>query len=167
MLTKITRQPFKRIERSSMVLDLFHSNVCDLHGWPIIGGKKYFVTFIDDCTRFCYVYLMHSKGEVLDKFKKFKAHVELQHETFIKCFRNDRGGEFYHSNFFESTSIVHQTTTPYSPQQNGIAERKNRVLEEMVNTMLSYSGLSRGYWGEAMLTACYILNREFLIKGTR
>jgi hypothetical protein len=79
MLTKITRQPFKNIERSSKVLDLIHSDVCDLHGWPTIGGKKYFVTFIDDCTRFCYVYLMHSKDEVLDKFKIFKAQVELQH----------------------------------------------------------------------------------------
>ena len=59
-------------------------------------GKKYFATFIDDCTRFCYVYLMHSKDEVLDKFKMFKAQVVLQHETFIKCFRNNRGGEFYH-----------------------------------------------------------------------
>lgn len=91
MLTKITRQPFKSVERSSKVLDLIHSDVCDLHGWPTIGGKKYFVTFIDDYSRFCYVYLMHSKNEVLDKFKIFKAQVELQHETFIKCFRSDRG----------------------------------------------------------------------------
>ena len=159
MLTKITRQPFKSVKRSSRVLDLIHSDVCDLHGWPTIGGKKYFVTFIDDCTRFCYVYLMHSKDEVLDKFKMFKAQVELQHETFIKCFRSDRGGEFYHPNYFESTGIVHQITAPYTPQQNGIAERKNRTLVEMVNAMLSYSGLSKGYWGEAMLTACYILNR--------
>src|ERR1044072_7045615 len=89
MLTKITRQPFKKIERSSKVLDLIHSDVCDLHGWPTIGGKKYFVTFIDDCSRFCYVYLMHSKDEVLDKFKIFKEQVELQHETFIKCFRRN------------------------------------------------------------------------------
>jgi hypothetical protein len=102
---------------------------------------------------------MHSKDEVLDKFKIFKAQVELQHETFIKCFRSDRGGEFYHPDYFESTGIVHQTTALYSPQQHGIAERKNRVLEERVNAMLSYSGLSKGYWGEAMLTACYILNR--------
>jgi hypothetical protein len=159
MLTKITRQPFKSVKRSSRVLDLIHSDVCDLHGWPTIGGKKYFVTFIDDCTRFCYVYLMHSKDEVLDKFKIFKAQVELQHETFIKCFRSDRGGEFYHPSYFESTGIVHQVTAPYTPQQNGIAERKNRTLVEMVNAMLSYSGLSKGYWGEAMLTACYILNR--------
>jgi hypothetical protein len=79
-------------------------------------GKKYFVTFIDDCTRFCYVYLMHSKYEVLDKFKMFKVQVVLQHETFIKCFRSDKGGEFYQS-YFESTSIVHQVTAPYTPPE--------------------------------------------------
>nr|GEX94037.1 zinc finger, CCHC-type [Tanacetum cinerariifolium] len=55
--------------------------------------------------------------------------------------------------------IIHETTAPYTPQQNGVAERKNRALKEMVNSMLSYSGLSEGFWGEAMLTACYLLNR--------
>jgi len=55
--------------------------------------------------------------------------------------------------------IIHQTTAPYTPQQNGVAERKNRTLKEMVNFMLSYSGLSEGFWGEAMLIACYLLNR--------
>ena len=55
--------------------------------------------------------------------------------------------------------IFHETTAGYSPQLNGVAERKNRTLQEMVNSMLSYSGLSEGFWGEAMLTACHILNR--------
>ncbi|GJV00991.1 zinc finger, CCHC-type containing protein [Tanacetum coccineum] len=55
--------------------------------------------------------------------------------------------------------IIHETIAPYTPQQNGVAERKNRALKEMVNSMLSYSGLSEGFWGEAMLTACYLLNR--------
>nr|GEV43987.1 zinc finger, CCHC-type [Tanacetum cinerariifolium] len=55
--------------------------------------------------------------------------------------------------------IIHETTAPYTPQQNGVTERKNRALKEMVNSMLSYSGLSEGFWGEAILTACYLLNR--------
>nr|KAJ0219327.1 hypothetical protein LSAT_V11C300123560 [Lactuca sativa] len=61
--------------------------------------------------------------------------------------------------YFESTGIIHQTTAPYTPQQIGVAERKNRILKEMVNSMLSYFGLSEGFWGETMLTTCYILNR--------
>nr|GEV59244.1 zinc finger, CCHC-type [Tanacetum cinerariifolium] len=63
---------------------------------------------------------------------------------------------------FKSVGIIHETTAPYTPQQNGISERKNKVLKEMVNSMLSYSGLSQGFWGEAMLTACYLLNK---VKG--
>ncbi|GJR74347.1 zinc finger, CCHC-type containing protein [Tanacetum coccineum] len=61
--------------------------------------------------------------------------------------------------YFQSVGIIHETTAPYTPQQNDISERKNIVLKEMVNSMLSYSSLSQGFWGEAMLTACYLLNR--------
>ncbi|GJY59617.1 zinc finger, CCHC-type containing protein [Tanacetum coccineum] len=69
-----------------------------------------------------------------------------------------RGGEYYDPVFFQSVGIIHETTTPYTPQQNGVAERKNKALKEMVNSLLSYSGLSEGFWREAMLTACYLLN---------
>ncbi|GJZ25882.1 zinc finger, CCHC-type containing protein [Tanacetum coccineum] len=109
--------------------------------------------------QFCYVYLLHSKDEALDKFKVFKTEVELQQGSQIKRFRTDRGGEYMDTLYFQSVGIIHETTAPYTPQQNGISERKNRVLKEMVNSMLSYSGLSQGFWGEAMLTACYLLNR--------
>ncbi|GJX19044.1 zinc finger, CCHC-type containing protein [Tanacetum coccineum] len=112
-----------------------------------------------DTEKFCYVYLLHSKDEALDKFKVFKTEVELQQGSQIKRLRTDRGGEYIDTLYFQSVGIIHETTAPYTPQQNGISERKNRVLKEMVNSMLSYSGLSQGFWGEAMLTACYFLNR--------
>ncbi|GKF72059.1 zinc finger, CCHC-type containing protein, partial [Tanacetum coccineum] len=85
--------------------------------------------------------------------------VELQQGSLIKRFRTDRGGEYMDTLYFQYVGIIHETTAPYTPQQNGISERKNRVLKEMVNSMLSYSRLSQGFWGEAMLTACYLLNR--------
>ncbi|GJR92959.1 zinc finger, CCHC-type containing protein [Tanacetum coccineum] len=159
MLTKITRQPFKDIKRNSILLELIHSDLCDFHATPSIGNKKYVVTFIDDASRFCYVYLLHAKDEALDKFKIYKTEVELQQNNLIKTLRTDRGGEYYDPSYFQSVGIIHQTTAPYTPQQNGVSERKNRALKEMVNSMLSYSGLSEGFWGEAMLTACYLLNR--------
>lgn len=159
MLTKITRQPFKEVNRESKVLQLIHSDLCDFHATPSLGNKKYVITFIDDASRYCYVYLLHSKDEALDKFKIYKQEVELHKNELIKVLRTDRGGEYYNPVYFESTGIIHQTTAPYTPQQNGVAERKNRTLKEMVNSLLSYSGLSDGFWGEAMLTACYILNR--------
>ncbi|GJV58944.1 zinc finger, CCHC-type containing protein [Tanacetum coccineum] len=159
MLTKITRQPFKSITRKSVILELIHSDLCDFHATPSLGNKKYVITFIDDASRFCYVYLLHAKDEALDKFRIYKTEVELQQNDLIKTLRTDRGGEYYDPVFFQSVGIIHETTAPYTPQQNGVAERKNRALKEMVNSMLSYSGLSEGFWGEAMLTACYLLNR--------
>ena len=79
----------------------------------------------------------------------------------LKVLRSDRGGE-YESPFGEFCAehrIIHQTTAPYSPQQNGIAERKNRTLKEMMNAMLLSSWLSQNMWGEAVLTANYLLNK--------
>ena len=140
-------------------MDLVHSDICDFHSTPSLGNKKYVVTFIDDSSRFCYVYLLHSKDEALEKFKIYKTEVELQLGMSMKCLRTDRGGEYIDPHYFQSVGIIHETMAPYTPKQNGVAEQKNRVLKEMVNSMLSYSGLSKGFWGEAMLMACYVLNR--------
>ena len=129
MLTKITKKPFKSVNRDSKILDLIHSDLCDLHANPTLGNKKYFVTFIDDASRFCYVYLLHSKDEALDKFKISKAEVELKHGTLIKRLYSDRGGEYIDQTYFQSVGIIHEATAPYSPQSNGISERKNRVLK--------------------------------------
>ena len=78
MLTKITKKPFQGVKRETELLELIHSDLCDLHATPSVGNKKYFVTCIDDASRFCYVYLLHTKDEALDKFKVFKTEVELQ-----------------------------------------------------------------------------------------
>ncbi|GKD60883.1 zinc finger, CCHC-type containing protein [Tanacetum coccineum] len=121
--------------------------MCDLHATPSLVNKKYFVIFIDDSSRFCYVYLVYSKDEALDKFKVFKTKVKLQQGSLIKRFRNDRGCEYMYTLYFQSVGIIYEMTAPYTPQQNGISERKNRVLKEMVNSILSYSGLSQGVWG--------------------
>ncbi|GJY90795.1 zinc finger, CCHC-type containing protein [Tanacetum coccineum] len=86
-------------------------------------------------------------------------HMYASKGDLIKTLRTDRGVEYYDPIFFQSVGIIHETTAPYTPQQNGVAKRKNRALKEMVNSMLSYSGLSEGFWGEAILTACYLLNR--------
>nr|GEX10379.1 protein kinase-like domain, phloem protein 2-like protein [Tanacetum cinerariifolium] len=77
----------------------------------------------------------------------------------INVKHTDRCCEYYDPRYFQSTGIVHQVTAPYTPQQNGITERKNCTLMDMVNSMMSHSGLSSGYWDEALLTTCYILNR--------
>ncbi|GJV50765.1 zinc finger, CCHC-type containing protein [Tanacetum coccineum] len=147
MLNKITKKPFQNVKRETKVLELIHSDLCDLHATPLLGNKKYFVTFIDDASRFCYVYLLHSKDKALDKFKIFKTEVKLQQGSQIKRFRTDRGGEYIDTMYFQSVGIIHETTAPMLHNKNGISERKNRVLKEMVNSMLSYLGLSQGFWG--------------------
>ena len=78
---------------------------------------------------------------------------------YIKCLRSYGGGEYHFPKYCEDVGIIHELSVPYTPQQNGVAKRKNRTLTEMVNVMLSYSDFGKGFWGEAMLTAFYILNR--------
>jgi hypothetical protein len=126
------------------------------------GGKRYFMTFIDDCTRFCYVYLLKSKDEALHYFKIYKAEVENQLERKSKDYCPTAGestSQMIFSEFCAEHGIIHERTPPYSPQSNGIAERKNITLTDLVNAMLDTAGLSKEWWGEAILTACHVLNR--------
>ncbi|GKA29249.1 zinc finger, CCHC-type containing protein [Tanacetum coccineum] len=83
----------------------FENDLCDVHDTPSLGNKKYFVTFIDDASKFCYVYLLHTKDEALDKFKVFKTEVELQQGSLIKRFRTDRGGEYMDTLYFQSVGL--------------------------------------------------------------
>ncbi|GKE33900.1 zinc finger, CCHC-type containing protein [Tanacetum coccineum] len=145
MLTKITKKPFPNAKHETKVLELIHSDLCDLHATPSLGNKKYFVTFIYDASRFCYVYLLHTKDEALDKFKVFKTEVELQQSSQIKRFRTDRGCQYMDTLYFQSVGIIHETTTPYTPQQDGITERKNRLLKEMRHSYAEHSKAFRFY----------------------
>jgi transposase InsO family protein len=126
------------------------------------GGKKYYVIFVDDYSRFTKLYLLRSKDEALKMFIKYKIEVENQKNIRIKRLRTDRGGE-YESNpfkeFCEQNGIIHEVTPPYSLESNGVAERENRTLKEMMNAILVSSGLPTNMWGEAILSACHIQNK--------
>jgi hypothetical protein len=146
--------------RNLAPLELVHSDLCEMNGVLTKGGKKYFMMLIDDCTRFCYIYLLKSKDEALHNFQVYKAEVENQLERKITR-RLDRGGEYFSNaftSFYEEHGIIHDRTPPYSPQSNGLAERKNHTLTDLVNAMLDTAGLSKEWWGEAILTACHVLN---------
>lgn len=95
------------------------------------------------------------------KFKEYKREVENQLNKTIKIVRNDRGGEYNgpFNTFCQEQGIIHQTTAPYSPESNGVAEQKNQTLKEMMNAMLQESELAQDMWGEALLTTNYILNK--------
>ena len=109
MLNKITRNPFRKVERTSNILDLIHSDLCDFYSTPSLGNKRYMITFIDDYSRFCYVYLLHSKDEALNMFKIFKNEVEVQLDSKVKRLRTDKGGEYYNPCYFQEMGIVHET----------------------------------------------------------
>jgi transposase InsO family protein len=91
------------------------------------GGKRYFITFIDDSTRFCYVYVLKSKDEGLHYFKTYKVEAGNQLERKLKWLRSDRGGEYFSSDFFDfcvEHGIIHERTPPYSPQYNVVVEKR-------------------------------------------
>jgi transposase InsO family protein len=108
------------------------------------------------------VYLLKTKDEALNCFKIYKAEVETQLEKKIKRLRSDRGGEYLSNDFglfCAEHDMIHERTPPYSPESNGVAKRKNRTLSDLVNAMLDTAGLSKAWWGEAVLTAYHVLNR--------
>ncbi|GKA74622.1 zinc finger, CCHC-type containing protein [Tanacetum coccineum] len=101
-------------------------------------------------------YLISGFGYYNNGHVHYKRMLEMSKDELIPAIDENLGFVAILCNL--SLGIIHETTAPYTPQQNGVAEMKNRALKEMVNSMLSYSGLSEGFWGEAMLTACYLLN---------
>ena len=159
---KFSQHPHKSVEKSNEILGLIHTDLCDFKATPSRGGKNYYISFIDEYSKYCYIYLVNTKDEALNSFKNYKAEVENQLDKKIKVLRSDRGGEYESKDFAEFCSlhgIVHQTTAPYSPQMNGVAERKNRTLKNMINSMLFTSGAPHSLWGDACLAANAILNR--------
>jgi transposase InsO family protein len=146
------RKPHKAAkERHLTPLELIHSDICEINGVLTEGGQRYFMTMIDDTSRYCYVYLLETKDDALNYFKTYKAEVENQLGKKTKCFRSDRGGEYF-SNEFDlfcaEHGIIHERMLPYSPQSNGVVERKNRTLTDIVNSMLETTGLSKTWWGQ-------------------
>jgi transposase InsO family protein len=117
--SKQPRKPHKVAEARNLApLKLVHSDLCEMNGELTKGGKRYFMTFIDDCTIFCYVYLLKSKDEALRYFTTYKAEVENQFKRKIKRLRSDRGGEYFSNEFSEfcvEHGITHERTPPYSP----------------------------------------------------
>jgi hypothetical protein len=135
-----------------------------------VDGFDSFIIFTDDFLHYGYIYPIKERSEALDKFKIFKAEVENQHNIKIKLVRFDCGGEYYgrhtpygqvsrpFTRFLQENGIVTQYSTPGDPQQNGVAERRNHTLMDMMRSMLSYSTLLISLWMEALKTV-HILNR--------
>ncbi|GAA0159622.1 transmembrane signal receptor [Lithospermum erythrorhizon] len=148
--------------RASKPLELIHSDLCGPITPMSSSGKRYFLTFIDDFSRKCWIYVLENKSDAFTHFKYFKSMVENDANAKIKCLRTDRGGEFNSAEFDEyckTNGIKRHLTTAYTPQQNGVAERKNRTLMNMVRSMMSGKNMPKKFWPEAVNWSCYVLNR--------
>ena len=163
-LGKHTRSSFSGNlnSRSTSPFQLVHSDVWGPSRVPSVFGFQYFVTFIDDYSRCTWLYLMKSRSEVFDIFQSFCAEIKTQFNTSVSILRSDNAKEYLSTpfkTFMTSQGILHQTSCPYTPQQNGIAERKNRHLIETARTLLIHNNVPTKFWSDAVLTACYLINR--------
>ncbi|GJT25812.1 retrotransposon protein, putative, ty1-copia subclass [Tanacetum coccineum] len=155
-------KPFPhQVERAKDLLGLIHTDVCGPFRTVSREGASYFITFTDDFSRYGYVYLMKHKHEVFETFKVFQNEVENQLGKKIKAIRSDRGGEYLSHEFvnhMKSCGIVSQLTPPYTPQHNGVSERRNQTLLDMVRSMMNLTTLPKSFWGYALESAARILN---------
>ncbi|MCO5564150.1 hypothetical protein L7F22_017806 [Adiantum nelumboides] len=164
VLGKIHRFAFSQdgSVRATRKLQLVHSDVCGPMRTPSVGNSLYFVTFIDDFSRFCWVYPLKAKSDVFAIFQHYVSMVENETGCKVQTLRTDRGGEYMSDafkDFLGKKGIKHQCTMPYTPQQNGVAERKNRSLMEMARCMLKAKSLPHKLWMEAVACAAHVLNR--------
>lgn len=161
---KSTRAPFPTVidRKSTRVLDLVHTDVCGPMETPTPSGYRYVLHIVDDFSRFTVTCLMQKKSEAAEKIMHYVQWVENIFGRKPRFIRSDGGGEFDNTQlrkFYTDNGIKPQFTTPYSPQSNGVAERKNRSITEMTTCMLMDSGMDKRFWGEATLTATYLQNR--------
>ncbi|GJS31059.1 retrotransposon protein, putative, ty1-copia subclass [Tanacetum coccineum] len=152
---------FTSSERAKDLLGLIHTDVCGPFRIVSRQGASYFVTFTDDFSRYGYVYLLKHKHEVFETFKVFQKEVENQLGKTIKSLRSDRGGEYMSQEFLDHLKehgIIAHRTPPYTPQNNGVSERRNQTLLDMVRSMMSQTTLPKSFWDYALETAARILN---------
>ncbi|PKU77855.1 Retrovirus-related Pol polyprotein from transposon TNT 1-94 [Dendrobium catenatum] len=160
---KTHKLPFESsTHRSTSPLELLHSDVWGPAPQISNSGFLYYVSFIDDYTRFTWLFPIKQKSEVTDIFLSFKTYIENLLSTKIKCIRTDGGGEYMckrFTNLLNNYGISHQVSCPYTPEQNGVAERKHRHLLETTRTLLYTASVPTSFWPDAVLTATYLINR--------
>ncbi|KAJ9549072.1 hypothetical protein OSB04_021615 [Centaurea solstitialis] len=157
----------KEINTISAPLQLLHMDLFGPTNVMSIGKKSYCLVIIDDYSRFTWVFFLRTKDETSGLIKSFVKRVENQTNLKVKVIRSDNGTEFKNADlnsFCDEKGIEKQYSAPRTPQQNGVAERRNRTLIEAARTMLADSKLPITFWAEAVNTACYVQNRV-LVKS--
>jgi hypothetical protein len=147
-------------ERAKKPLGRIHTDFWGPFATPTPSGARYILTFTDDYTRKSWIYLTRARTELYEKFREWQIEVERQSGEVLKAVRCDNAQEYQAlSAQLRSSGIVCEPTTPYTPEQNGVAERLNRTLTTKIRSMLVGAELPTELWGEAAYTACYLHNR--------
>nr|AEJ07943.1 Ji4 putative pol protein [Zea diploperennis] len=160
-----THHPHKNVMTTDRPLELLHMDLFGPIAYISIGGSKYCLVIVDDYSRFTWVFFLQEKSQTQETLKGFLRRAQNEFSLRIKKIRSDNGTEFKNSQiegFLEEEGIKHEFSSPYTPQQNGVVERKNRTLLDMARTMLDEYKTSDRFWAEAVNTACYAINRLYL-----
>ncbi|KAH9792587.1 Integrase catalytic domain-containing protein [Citrus sinensis] len=150
---------------TSKLLELLHIDLFGPSRYASLNGKYYAFAIVDDYSRYTWVLFLANKDDALDAFKVLCKKLQNEKGHGIVCIRSDHGGEFENhafESFCNNLGIEHQFSSPRTPQQNGVVERKNRSIQEMARTMLNENALPKYFWAEAVNTACYVLNRVLI-----
>jgi histone deacetylase 1/2 len=144
---------------STAPLQLVHTDVWG-PALPSANNSKYYVSFIDDFSRYVWIYFLKCKSDVEAVFLQFQKHAEHMLNTKIRSVQSDWGGEYHRLHkYFQATGIDHHISCPHTHQQNGLAERKHRHIVETGLTLLAQAQMPLRFWDEAFNTACYLINR--------
>ena len=157
----------KNIMTTRRPLELLHMDLFGPNAYKSLGGNSFGLVIVDDFSRFTWVFFLNDKSQVQKIFRNFARKAQNQFDVKIKKVRSDNGTEFKNANvdtFLDEEGISHEFLATYTPQQNGVVERKNRTLIEMARTMLDEYKTSKHFWAEAVETACHATNRLYLHK---
>jgi transposase InsO family protein len=153
--------PHKNIMTTDRPLELHHMDLFGPIAYISIGGSKYCLVIVDDYSRFTWVFFLQEKSQTLETLKRFLRRAQNEFGLRIKKIRSDNGTEFKNSQiegFLEEEGIKHEFSSPYTPQKNGVVERKNINLLDMARTMLDEYKTPDRFWAEPINTACYSIN---------
>jgi transposase InsO family protein len=157
----------KNIMSTTRPLEMLHMDLFGPIAYISIESNKYGIVIIDDYSHFTWVFFSQDKSETQEVLKKFLKRTQNEFDTKVKKIRSDNGTEFKNTqieDYVDEEGIKHEFSAPYTPQQNGVAERKNRALIEMSRTMLDEYKTSDRFWAEAVNTTCHATNRLYLHK---
>ncbi|CAO2193121.1 unnamed protein product [Urochloa humidicola] len=165
VMTKQKRLPFPRQAsfRAKERLELVHGDLCGPVTPATPGGRRYFLLLVDDVSRYMWAVILDSKAAAADAIKRIQASAEMECGRKLRVLRTDNGGEFTAAEFasYCADEGVHRHfTTPYTPQQNGVVERRNQTVVAMARALLKQRGTPAIFWAEAVMTAVHILNRS-------